>query len=477
MNNHSNHQNPKPINDTEPNPTGDPLTRATQSLEDTPVPPLPTDLREQVLTQFQQQAHNNRSNHPASPPSSQRSRFMTIPRRFRYSIAAGLVLAATISWQVIPSSRFDPNQALASMVEQVKAVRAMAVSITVTTPQGSDPALAQAIFTDDGRIFQEMRVKTGDDTVTIQHVFDMRAEKMVTLTPAQKTAMVVEMTGAIKDQAPQDYLQQFRDIGPDQAEFVGKDTVDGIDALRYRINLNQMIRGDLWTDAQTKLPIKMVTRTQLSEDTPAVVSTIDNFNWLDEIDESRFSLEIPEGYTVQSMNIGGGTAQDLTVFLKLWSELIEGPLPDTFGPMEINLMYQRIQEQADTLGFEPPEPTGPSAVGDPEPDHRQDIADGLKRQSAYHKQNVETIRRVLGLPETDDLQKAWMAMAELGGRTAIFLTPLVEENDFQWLGAGVDPETAPANTPLCHWKLEAAGQYQVIYADFSTKAVTVDQLP
>lgn len=474
------------MNNTQPPATGpgtphantpDPLDlvdRAAQSLENTPVPQLPSDLREQVLQQVREQTEPCTSKR-TQPPAPWR---FIMSHRFKYGLAAALVLTVTVSWLAIPNNRFDPNTALATMVEQVRAIRAMSATITSSTPQIPDPVVTRYVVTEDGRMSQTSETEIGGLS---EQVFDFKAGKIVTRMHKTKQAMVMNLNGMPTQQMPQDFLQQFRQLDPEQASYVGKDKVDGIVAHHYNLTLNPQMAGEVWLDPKTNLPIKMVMKVQMSENAPAISTTTDNFVWLEEIDESRFSLEIPKGYTVQELNMGGGTEKDLALSLKLWSQLLDEPFPDEFGAMQVNTFYSKLVHQEDKLDFNPPDPASPPSVGDPVPDHSQEILEAQKRRAAHREKMTQNMRQLLNIPENQKDKKAWLTLAELSGRTSIFLSQLQTGGElgsnYQWVGAGVNPKTAPADTPLCYWQPKGSKLYKIIYADFSIKTIPADQLP
>jgi len=139
---------------------------------------------------------------------------------------------------------------------------------------------------------------------------------------------------------PENILEEMRNIitdlqnDPDfSVEPLGEKEIDGRTAKGFHAT-GPDVELTIWADPQTALPIRTEQKWHQMQ------FTCTDFQFDIEMDESLFSMEIPEGYPAPPM-VGelsiaallGGTEQDLVEFLRIYAEIIlDGAFPEDLSP-------------------------------------------------------------------------------------------------------------------------------------------------
>ncbi len=144
------------------------------------------------------------------------------------------------------------------------------------------------------------------------------------------------------------------------------------------------------------------------------------------MDESLFSMEIPEGYSEVAggtLGIGSSSEKDLVETLRTWAEVIlDGTFPRDFNG---------------------------SVYGD----------DVEKNREKFAKLTEE--------------QKMELAMKM--GPGFVFVQLLKPESDWRYVGKNV--KIGDSESPVCWYRPEGSESYRVIYGDLSVKDVAAENLP
>ncbi|MHC4084703.1 MAG: hypothetical protein ACYSWZ_06120 [Planctomycetota bacterium] len=149
---------------------------------------------------------------------------------------------------------------------------------------------------------RNMRVSEGGSYLDERrwiHIYDYNAGKSLSLNPEKMTASVNTFEPAHRIASLFDaFLSPKTGIPPD-AEALGTRQIDGREAFGFRFYLKgdgtDFLMGDvseIWVDATTKLLILAETR----DDKNRWVATLKDFVFNLELDDSLFSVEVPEGY-------------------------------------------------------------------------------------------------------------------------------------------------------------------------------------
>jgi outer membrane lipoprotein-sorting protein len=261
-------------------------------------------------------------------------------------------------------------------------------------------------------------------TVQVIVIADYDTSRMLQLIPSKKTAVLIDM----KDipEKPENVLEELRNMvteiqnDPDvSVEPLGEKEIDGRIAQGFRAT-GPDGEWTIWADLQTALPIRMEQKWRQME----FVCT--DFQFDVELDESLFSMEIPEGYSElpsTELGIGSSTEQDLVETLRLWAEVIlDRVFPEDFSGQ----VY---------------------------------LDDCKKNRKKFAKLT----------------QEQGVELAMKLGPGFIFVQLLKAENDWRYVGDGV--KLGDAESPVCWYRPDGSETYRVIYGDLSVKDVAPANLP
>ena len=311
--------------------------------------------------------------------------------------------------------------AWADVVQPILTART--VIFNVITAEGENVPVTRVMNMGKQRVRGEVLSPDGK-TVQVIVITDFDALQMLQLVPSKKTAVLIDL----KDlpEKPENVLEEMRDIitklqnDPNvSVEPLGEKEIDGRIAKGFRA------RGPdgemtVWADPQTALPIRMEQKWRQMQ----FVCT--DFQFDIEMDESLFSMKIPEGYSELprgELPIASTTEKDLVETLRMWAEIIlDGVFPEDFS--------------------------GQVYVDDVNKNRK-------KFAKLQEEQKVE-----LGLKF---------------GRGFIFVQILKAENDWYYVGNGV--KLGDAESPVCWYRPDGSETYRIIYGDLSVKDVAPENLP
>ncbi|HUT45117.1 MAG TPA: hypothetical protein VMX36_02480 [Sedimentisphaerales bacterium] len=300
---------------------------------------------------------------------------------------------------------------------------ARTVVFNVIMNEGDNVPINRVMNMGTQRVRNELLSPDGN-SVQVIVIFDYDTSLMLELIPEKKTAVLIEL----KDipEKPENVLEEMRNIitelqnDPDvSVEPLGEKEIDGRIAKGFRANGPD---GEMtvWADSQTALPIRMEQKWRQMH----FVCTDFKFDVV--LDESLFSMEIPEGYSELpsgELPIASTTEQDLVETLRMWAEMIlDGAFPEDFS--------------------------GQVYVDDVNKNRK-------KFAKLQQEQKVE-----LGLKF---------------GRGFIFVQLLKAENDWHYVGKNV--KLGDSESPVCRYRPEGSETYRVIYGDLSVKDVALEDLP
>ena len=261
-------------------------------------------------------------------------------------------------------------------------------------------------------------------TVQVIIIVDYDTSQMLQLIPKQKTAVLIELKDV--PEKPENVLEEMRNIitelqeDPDvSVEPLGEKEIDGRIAEGFRAT-GPDGEVTIWADPQTALPIRMEQRWRQMQ----FVCT--NFEFDVELDESLFSMKIPEGYSAlpkAELPIASSTEQDLIESLRIWAEVIlDGVFPRDWST-EVYV---------------------------------DDVQQNRKKFAKLRKE--EKVELGLKL-----------------GPGFVFFNLLKAENDWHYVGKNV--KLGDAESPVCWYRPDDSETYRVIYGDLSVKDVAPEDLP
>lgn len=173
-------------------------------------------------------------------------------------------------------------------------------------------------------------------------IYDWAQGKSLSLDSASKRAFVASLDNLTDEQiANQDMFAAFRSMlldarsKPDvEREALGGMILNGRSVVGFRVSGKGMVVS-IWGDPKTGLPVSVEMRSAMS---PNTKTTMSDFVFNVDLDESLFSVAPPSGYAVQNMNVDVSQPeeQDLIATFREYHELSGGVFPDSLDLQEIS---------------------------------------------------------------------------------------------------------------------------------------------
>jgi len=377
------------------------------------------NLRRQMLSVFSQTEQK---------PSSRIIVFRTLRRiTMKSSItkiaaAAVIIIAVLISLNILGTS----TPAFAEIVKPFLTARTASFKMTMEV-EGVPTQTFDCLYAEPAH----MRQTNNEQGAVV--ISDLQKGKIVTLSPAQKRAFVVELENMPDDEDQSQFnlfseirkhIQEAQQTQDESVQFLGEKEINGLRVIGYHVQ-KPIVDITVWADPQTKLPVEMINKSG------PTTYTMTDIVFDVELDESLFNLEIPDGYTVHTMQVDASepTEKDLINMFRIWAEHMDGNLPSA---LEMNAMMEFMQYQRKKMKEQGIEPTEKTML---------------------------------------ELQKTIQKMS----RGGMFVQKLPADSDWHYAGKGV--KFGDADTAIFWYRPEGSETYRVIYGDLSVKDVAPQNLP
>jgi len=252
---------------------------------------------------------------------------------------------------------------------------------------------------------------------------------MLVLDTVHKTAFVFNMQGKpAAGQNPVDFIEKLRNVSRDSGKPLGEAQIDGVLAKQFNVTVNGQT-FIIWADAKNGAPLR-VDFSQAVGDTHTTM-TLDHIKLDVPLDDSLFSVDPPEGYTVTQMPVSMSepSEADVTKLFKEFADNSGGEFPASLRDPKV--MFQPIFAKA-AAGK-----GAPVKSGKPDP-------------------------KMLGL-------------VMQGGRAMGFITKLPKSADWHYAGKG--KTLGDAAQPIFWYQPQGASQYRVIYGDLHVSDVPATDVP
>lgn len=243
--------------------------------------------------------------------------------------AAGLLVAVTACVVFGVLFRTQSTLAFAELIKPILTAKTARFNMVVETKQ-TVPQTIRMFVLEPNRCRQEM--PSGQISIG-------NAGTYMVLMPAQKTAIVVQMTDIPAQQKTADYFYFLRtnlratdDDASSKREPLGRKKIAGREAIGFRVK-RPNADMTIWGDPETGLPIVVEMTSDMMPDGKVTMS---DFEFDVELDEELFKTEPPEGYTVQQRSMTMPAEKDLIQALKMLSDDNGGLFPATFGHTAIS---------------------------------------------------------------------------------------------------------------------------------------------
>ena len=347
----------------------------------------------------------------------------------KLAAAAVIIIAALAGINYFVGSIGVATPAFADIVRPFLSARTATFKSTMKV-EGAPTQTFEGMFMEPAR----MRQTTAEGVTVIS---DLQQGKIITLVPAQKQAMVIEMQNIPeeKDQSQFNFFHEVRrrileaqETEDESVEFLGEQEINGVLAIGYNVRkpAADMI---IWANKETKMPIRL----EISNG--PVTNIMSNIVFDVELDESLFDLKIPEGYTVRTMQVDASepTEKDLLEMFRIWAEHMDGNLPSV---LDMNASMEFVKYQQKKM-----------------------------KEEGQELSEQEMMEKILGT------QKTIMKMS----RGGMFVQQLPPDSDWHYVGK--DVKLGDADTPVFWYCPKDSETYRVIYGDLNVKDVTPENLP
>lgn len=277
--------------------TTDVVDVAAKSLRETPVPDGPPP----ALVALTLEALHACG--PEEPPSLGRNTRTLRLARYGSLTAAATAVALLVGWMT-----FSPNTsrvAFGEVIRELKAAGSVQLTLTHTLANGVQIPARWSIRGD------QLRMEYPGQAVLVS---DLKAKQSVTIDLVHKTALRTTVSSEAAERS-RSILHELTHLQPESARPLDDEELDGRKALVYEVDDlgDTRLLGlesaeacmKLWVDPESKLPVRIVvqlvsTGENIRADTPFDTTlTFDDFEWNKPFDASLFSLQVPEGFSVQ----------------------------------------------------------------------------------------------------------------------------------------------------------------------------------
>jgi hypothetical protein len=337
----------------------------------------------------------------------------------KLTAAAVIALVVILGILEIAGIRGGSSVVWADVVEPLLNARTAILDIIVGA-DGNDTVIHDEVM--GSRIRRTVSGITGPDII-----IDLDQQKMLVLDHGKKTAVTIELAGLDGVDGVENYLQvlqnsvvEFQERPDFSVEKRGLQEIDGTEYIVF------IAQGDnqtitIWADPETALPIR------IEQITPNMQITCDNMQFDVELEEAKFSMEVPDGYTTQDAGIDftDSSESGFIESLRIWAEIIEdGHFPDGIALEDVVKMGPKFDQ-------------------------------GMKRAGLTEEQQLEVATR-------------W-------GQGYVFIRFFKGQG--QWHYAGQDVKLGDGSKAIFWYQPQESETWRVIYGDLRIEDVSAENLP
>jgi outer membrane lipoprotein-sorting protein len=188
-------------------------------------------------------------------------------------------------------------------------------------------------------------------------IIDLEAWRVLALTVSEKKAAYIDLKGLPSMPNYMDTLRnlisELQEIPDFEVEELGTQEIDGQEAIGF-LARHPRAEITIWADPETALPIRI-------EQVGGKLKVIcKNVKFDVPMDESLFSMEVPEGYTLQEeeLDLLGSTEEDFIEGLRILAELFDGQFPDGVAVEDYLRQAPLIEGKIKELGLSDEEEIG-----------------------------------------------------------------------------------------------------------------------
>ena len=253
----------------------------------------------------------------------------------------------------------------------------------------------------------------------------------------------------------------------EKAQPLGTKEIDGREAVGFKTK-SEMGDMILWADPETAWPVRIEIAAEIFGNVHMVMS---NFRHDVDLDPSLFSLEPPEGYSSQTMEMVTPVEEDLLNTLRLIAENSDGEFPAKLGLTKevMEALMKGIQPAMDQQSQEKIE----AVMEEVTAKHGGKEEIRKKYGKTIPPAILEEFQKAMAPLLQEQIQKN-MPLQQERMRGVTFYMGLKSANDPHYAGEGVKLGTP--DRPILWYKPTGADNYRVVYADLTVKEMRSDEV-
>lgn len=340
-------------------------------------------------------------------------RILMHSKSFKLAAAAVIVVAVLFGLQFLGTSSVTFAQAIQPILNANTAI----LDIVVGEEKENEPVIHDMVMGS----YIRRTLSNAPGSVSI---IDIGAGRILSLDESKKQAAYIDLKGLPSIPNYLDHLKTILVKLQDSPHFVTEDLgvqqIDGCDVVGFRMK-HPKVEIVLWADVKTGLPVRI----EQQEGQLTVICK--NLQFGVPMDASLFSMEAPEGYTLQEtqLDLLGSTEADFIEGLRVLAELYGG------GQFPDNVTVEYFLSQIPTM---------------------------------------QQKEKELNLAEEDNAAIGVKIQKHL-----LFLRFFKGEGKWYYRGKGV--ELGDAATPIFWYRPKDSATYRVIYGDLHVEDVARENLP
>jgi outer membrane lipoprotein-sorting protein len=382
---------------------------------------------------------------PAPSGAPSRGRSVDSARRlvFRRSllkaaVAAAALIALGVGWLALRDGNGRPvglaTCAFADVQRKIRNTETLVCMIDVEMPNPQDKTKTMTMkmkmmLKEPGLMRQEFVQSSLPESKGMVNIFDMRKGQTLTLIPSQKQAVVMNLGKLDIEKAKAgNYFEKLKKAIEGAEKELGVKDVAGRKLKGFRVTRQEETAGismDIWVDAKTADPVRI----EMTMPSLNMKIHMTDFRQNVEVDDSLFSMTVPEGYKgkTMDMDLSSVTEKDLLDGLRAFVPLTDNVFPPTL--MDVGKLVEHFREM-EKKGEEAKQPSEGEVV----------------------------------------------ALAKTFSRMVFFAAKMQQEGELRYFGGGV--KFGEKAKPILYYRpTKDATTYRVVYGDLSIKEVEKDDLP
>ena len=333
----------------------------------------------------------------------------------KWAVAAAVVIGVLIALPFL--SPFGSGVTFARAIQPILNANSAILDIIIGKEDANTPVLHDMVM--GSRIRRTVSNIEGNVSI-----IDLDSKRILNLTEAKKEAAYIDLKGLPPIPNYLEVLKTTLVRLQDSPHFVVEDLgvreIDGREAVGF-LAKHPQVEITIWADAKTGLPVRIEQKERQA------LYIVKNMQFDAPLDDTLFSMEVPDGYKLQQMELDLNSATE--------ADFVEG-----------------LRMMAETFG----DGRFPDSVA---------LADFLKQLPTIRKKSES-----LGLSDEEG--------AALGKKLQLYLVFLQRfKGEGKWYYRGKGVKLGDSQAPIFWYRPKDSQTYRVIYGDLRVEDVTLENLP